>query len=355
MRVPLLLRRLLVASGAAVLFAGALVGGAASAAQADAPEITMSEQCGVAVFSWDTGTIGGDETWATTVLRNGVAIDRFEMRERGNRRYGATDRDTFVIQRAGLPDRNLVFRAPDGCADAPRLAVTADAHCHVLELHLANEGTTPITGLRLFSPAHPTPEELGPLAPGRVTLVRRLADGDNYLLASGEPGPEQVTWMVGTYRQPAGCGPEAVAVRIADACAGVQVDLTNRAEGAVRITVLVDGAATTHRWVSAGARDMFTEPAAVGAVVVVRNAELGLDLARHTVAARVCGSPTPGGPTDPSTAPSDPAGDPGAGGGLPVTGAPAIALLAAGGALLTAGTAVLLLARRRRIRFSEPS
>jgi hypothetical protein len=349
MRVPTSLRRLLLLPGAAALFAGALVVGAAPAAHADPPDITMSEECGVAVFSWDTGTIGGDETWATTVLRNGVAIDRFEMRERGNRRYGATDRDVFVVRRAGLPDRDLVYRAPDGCVDPPKITVTADAQCHVLELRVSNEGTAPVSGLRLYSPANPTAEELAPVAPGAVTLVLRLADGANFALVSGAAGPEMVTWMAGTYRRPAGCGPEAIAVEVADACDGVRIGLTSRADGATRITVLVDGVEATSRVVSARARDTFTVPAAPGAIVVVRNPELALDLARHTVVTVACESPTPGGGTDPGDGGDDGAG---AGGGLPVTGVPAVALIASGAVLVVAGAVFVLAFRRRRIRFS---
>ncbi|MEQ4302588.1 LPXTG cell wall anchor domain-containing protein [Plantactinospora sp. B6F1] len=352
MRVPTWLRSLLAAPGAAVLLAGGLILGSASPAHADPPPITLTERCGVAVLSWDTGTIGGEETWATTVLRNGVAVDRFEMRERGNRRYGAADRDAFVVRRAGLPDVNLMFREPDGCADVPRLTVTAGAQCHVLELRLSNEGTTAVTGLRLYTPASPAAEELAPVPPGAVTLVRRLADGDNYALVGGAPGPEQVTWMVGTYREPAGCGPDAIAVEVADACAGVRVALSSRADGATRVTVLVDGVAAVHRVVPARANDTFTVPAGPGAVVVVRNPELGLDLATHTVRAVPCGSPTPDGSAGPGSGPGGGDDDAGAGGGLPVTGTPAVALLVAGGLLLASGTAVLLVARRRRIRFT---
>lgn len=357
-RVPIRLRSLFAASGVAVLFAGGLVFGMASPAPADPPHITMSEECGSALFTWDTGTIGGDETWATTVLRNGVAVDEFQMRERGNRRYGAVDGDVFVVRRAGLPDRDMVYREPEGCADAPKLKVTAENLCHTLELHLSNEGSAPITGLRLLSAASPAPEELAPVEPGSVTLVRRLADGASYLLVSGTPGPAQVTWIAGTYRQAAGCGPEAIAAELADACDGVEVTLVSRADAATRVAILIDGAAVRHQVVPARATERFTLVAATGAVVVARNAELALDLATHTVAPAPCTSPTPSPSLSLSPSVSPEPGDgpgSGAGGGLPVTGAPGIALLVAGGALLAGGAVFLIVARRRRIRFTGSS
>lgn len=350
MRVSVILRRLLAVPVAGALAAGALVLGVPAPAQADPPRVSLDASCGVATLSWDTGTIGGGETWPTTVSRNDVVIDRFEMADRGSRRYGAVDDDVFVVRRDGLPDQDLVYRAPEGCADSAQLTVTARAECYGVELRLANAGTEAVTGLRLLSPAGPTAAELAPVAPGAVTLVLRLADGDNFVLASGGTGADMVTWFSGTYRMPVGCGPEAVTVTVTDACDGARIDVTNRAEGAVRVQVTVEGGGLTDRRVRPGDRDVFIVPAEPGAVVVVRDPELDIELARHTLAATPCpaaspsATPTDGGPDAP--------GDGGAGGGLPVTGAPAALLGAAGALVVGVGLVLLLVAHRRRTRFS---
>ena len=362
MRVPVLLRRLLALPVAAALAAGLLVLGVPAPAQADPPRVVLTASCGVAALTWDTGTIGGTETWQTAIRRNDVVIDRFEMRDRGGRRYGAVDGDLFVVRRDGLPDQELVFRAPEDCTGAAELTVTAATECYGVELRLANAGSGPVTGLRVLSPASPTPQELTPVAPGAVTVVLRLSDGDNYLLAGGGTGADMVTWFAGTYHAPAGCGPDAVSVTVTDACDGARIDATNRAEGAVRLRVVVDDVPTTDRVIRAGDRDDFTVPAAPGAVVVVRNLELDLELARHTLAATPCPSPSPTSTPSPTLSPSPsvtptdgvPAepGDGGSGGGLPVTGASTALLGAAGTLVVGAGVVLLLVARRRRTRFS---
>ncbi|GIJ24460.1 hypothetical protein [Micromonospora lutea] len=380
MRVPVLFRRLLALPLAGALVVGALILGVPTPAQADPPRVVLTASCGVAALSWDTGTIGGTETWPTTIRRNDVIIDRFEMTDRGSRRYGAVDGDVFVVRRDGLPDQNLVFRAPGGCTGAAQLTVTAQTECYGVELRLANAGSEPIRGLRLLSPAAPAPEELAPVAPGAATVVLRLADGDNYLLASGGTGSDMVTWFAGTYRVPAGCGPDAVSVAVTDACDGARIELTNRAEGAVLLRVTVDGRTAADRRIAAGARDVFTVPAEPGAEVVVRNLDLDLELARHTRTATPCppspsATPTDGGPGTPGTpgTPSTPGtpgtpsapgtpGTPGGpgdggsggddGGGLPVTGASVAMLVSAGALVVGAGLALLLAARRRRTRFS---
>ncbi|MEV2239217.1 hypothetical protein [Micromonospora sp. NPDC049891] len=357
MRDSVLLRRLLALPVAGVLAAGVLVLGAPAPAQADPPRVILAASCGVAALSWDTGTIGGTESWQTTIRRNDVVIDRFEMRDRGGRRYGAVDGDVFVVRRDGLPDQDLVFRAPEDCTGAAQLTVTAQTECYGVELRLANAGSEPVTGLRVLSPVSPTPGELAPVAPGAITVVLRLTDGDNYLLASGGTGADMVTWFAGTYRAPAGCGPDAVTVNVTDSCDGARIEVTSRAEGAVRVQVTVDGVAVMDRVIRASDRDVFTVPAEPGALVMVRNPDLGLELVRHTLAEELCPSPSP----SPSATSTDGAtGDPGdggpggggGGGGLPVTGA-SVAVLGATGALVVgAGAALLLVARRRRTRFS---
>ncbi len=199
--------RRLLGTTAAGLITGLLAGVLpAVSAAADPPLVVISPRCGAADLSWDTGTIGGDESWPTVVLRNGSRINEFTMQSRGAASYGASDGDVFTLQRAGLPEVTLVQRDPEGCA-APQLTVTAVAECAGLRLRLDSARPGPLAGLRLHSALDTGPEgtPLPPLAAGSTDLSFALPDGSPYAVFSGPAGSEAVLWYAGVFRSPDGC------------------------------------------------------------------------------------------------------------------------------------------------------
>lgn len=346
------LRRLVTLAVAAVVSAGGLLLGTSAPASADPPLLSFDELCGVAELSWDAGPVIGGEPLATTVLRNGVVLDRFGMGHRGRHRYGASDGDTFVVRRDGLPDDTFRYDAPDGCADAPRLAVGAADECFSVMLRLHNSGSTAIDGLLLQTRDVPAGRALPPVEPGVTEVPVSVADGDVFRLVSRSVGPDAALWWHHTHRRPAGCGPEAVRVTVTDGCRGARLDLTNRAEGVVRVEVVVgDSTVPYGRALAPGASDTVDLPLGPGTALVVRDAVTGVRFAEHTTAAAPCASPDgSGGGTDPPGTPGEPGG--GQAGGLPVTGAAATGYGAAGVLLAVAGVALFVLARRRRVRFT---
>jgi LPXTG-motif cell wall-anchored protein len=196
------------ASGVAIgLTVTALSIGWAAPAAADPPEVALTELCGVADLSWDSGTLDG-ASWATVVLRNGAPVAEFSMGSRGGLKLAAADGDRFTVQRAGLPDRTLLYEAPADCVPMP-LTVTATAECAGWRLTLANAGSEPITGLRLHSALDGSPAgaTLAPVAAGVTDLSFPLPAGSAYAVFSGPLGSDGVLWLSGTYRLPSGCAP----------------------------------------------------------------------------------------------------------------------------------------------------
>ncbi|GAA3951064.1 hypothetical protein [Actinoplanes auranticolor] len=346
------LRRLLTVAVAAVVSAGGLLLGTAAPAAADPPLLNFGELCGVAQLRWDAGPVLGGEPIATTVLRNGMVLDEFAMGNRGEHRYGAGDGDIFVVRRAGLPDETFDYQVPDDCADAPRLALTAADECFSVMLRLQNSGSTAVDGLLLQTGHDPAGRALPPVEPGVTEVPVAVADGAVFRLVSGSVGPGAVLWLQHTFRRPAGCGPGAVRVTVADDCRGSRLELRNQAEGVVRVEVVVGGSAVPYaRALAPGASDTVDLPLEPGSDLVVRDSVTGVRFAGHTTVAVPCASPSGSGPSGsaPPAAPGEPGG--GQAGGLAVTGAGAGAFVAAG-VLLAAGVALSLTARRRRVRFT---
>ncbi|MEV1145252.1 LPXTG cell wall anchor domain-containing protein [Micromonospora sp. NPDC049799] len=359
MRTPVLLRRLLGTAVGALLLIGGLVLGATGPAAADPPEIRFENLCGAVAFDWDTGTIGGDETWATTVLRDGVVIDEFEMRERGGQKYGARDGAVFEIRREGLPAREYLHRSPADCVDPPQLTVTAASECSSLLVTFGNLGTTPITGIQVLIEGVGG-RDVPPVATGSRDLHFRLADGARFYVVT-PLGSGFAHWFSGTYDRPERCTPDEVEVRFTDACDGVRVDLTSTAGGVFRVEVLAGGSVAGTAVLAAGGDARVDVTAAPGTAVLVRDVVGGSELGRHTVGEPACGTPTPTSdgstptPTSDGTAPTpdgSSAAPPGGGGGLPVTGASTTLFSLAGSLLVGTGVVLFLLARRRRLRFS---
>lgn len=207
MRSTVLLRRLLGSAVGTLLATGVLVLGVAAPASADPPEVRFEDRCGAVAFTWDTGTIGSDETWATTVLRGDVVVEEFDMRSRGDRVYAARDGDIFEMRREGLHPASFVHRAPDGCAGGPALTVTATSECSSLLLAFTNTGDTPVTGLQVLLTGVGA-RDVPPLDPGSVDLRYTLADGAGFYVRGPLAGGGWADWLSGTYQQPADCASE---------------------------------------------------------------------------------------------------------------------------------------------------
>ncbi|WP_406074665.1 hypothetical protein [Micromonospora sp. NBC_01638] len=363
MRTPVLLRRLLGTAVGSLLLLGGLVLGATTPAGADPPEIRFENLCGAVAFDWDTGTIGGDETWATTVLRDGEVIDEFEMRARGGQKYGARDGARFEIRREGLPARDYLHRSPDDCVNPPQLTVAAASECSALLLTFGNLGATPITGIQVLIEGVGG-RDVAPVATGSRNEHLGLADGARFYVVT-PLGSGFAYWISGTYDKPERCTPDEVEVRFTDGCDGVRVDLTSTAGGVFRVEVLAGSSVAGTAVLAAGGDARVDVPAVPGTAVLVRDAVGGSELGRHTVGEPVCGTPTPtptsdGGtptptPTSDGTTPGGSSGAPpasGGGGGLPVTGARTTLFALAGSLLVGTGAVLFLLARRRRLRFT---
>jgi LPXTG-motif cell wall-anchored protein len=350
-RPPTAIRRLLGAVAGSLLLAGGLVAATAGPAAADPPELTLVNRCGAVEFSWDTGTIGGDERWPTTVLRNGTVIDEFAMGSRGDATYGALDGDSFEIRREGLPERGFAHEAPDGCAGVPALTVTAADECFSLRLTFANAADTPATGLQVLVPGD-APREVDPVGFGSLDLHLGLRTGDPFQVRGPVPGGGWATWLTGRYNQPARCTPDAVQVRFTDVCDGVRVDLASTAGGVIRVEAVVSAGTGGGAVLPPGGTGRIDVAAVPGTTVVVRDAVAGAELATHTIGSPACGSAEPTEPPVGTAPPTGPGAGPGAGGGLPVTGASAVAVSVAGVLLVGAGAVLFGLARRRRLRFT---
>ncbi|MCX4390062.1 LPXTG cell wall anchor domain-containing protein [Micromonospora peucetia] len=346
------IRRMLAAAAALLLTGGVVVGLAAPAA-ADPPEVRLLNLCGAVDFTWSTGTIGGDESWPTTVLRNGAVIDEFVMRDRGGATYVAGDGDIFEIRREGLPERTYAHRVPDGCTGAPELTATAKDECFSLVLTFVNGGDTPVTGLQMLLPGS-APRELDPVGPGSIAQFFDLADGDPFQVRGPVPGGGWATLLSGRYHQPERCTPDAVKVRFTDVCDGVRVDLASTAGGVIRVETIAPGGTGGGALLAPGDTGRIDVVAAPGTVVQVRDAVTGVEFGRHTIGTSTCGSPDPSptGAEPGGTEPPSPGGGPGTGGGLPVTGVRTALFSVAGLLLLSAGAVLFLLARRRRLRFT---
>ncbi|SCG62205.1 LPXTG-motif cell wall anchor domain-containing protein [Micromonospora halophytica] len=200
-------RRLSVLAAATLMTIGGLLLGTATPAVADPPMVNFTDLCGAVGFSWDTGTIGGDDRWQTTVVRNDAVIDEFSMRSRGSAEYGASDGDLFEIRREGLPTSSYLHRTPEGCTDAPLLTVTPASGCDGLVLSFSNEGTRPVPGIQVLADGYP-PWEVAPLAPGRTELELPLVDGDPFYVRGPRAGGGWSTWLTGTHVRPADCAVE---------------------------------------------------------------------------------------------------------------------------------------------------
>ncbi|MBQ0904095.1 hypothetical protein [Micromonospora sp. U21] len=364
MRTPVLFRRLLGTAVGSLLLIGSLVLGATAPAGADPPEIRFENLCGAVAFEWDTGTIGGDETWATTVLRDGVVIDEFEMRARGGREYGARDGALFEIRREGLPARDYLHRSPDDCVDPPQLTVAATSECSSLLLTFGNLGTNPITGIQVLIEGVGG-RDVAPLGTGSRDEHHRLPDGARFHVVT-PLGSGVASWFSGTYVKPERCTPDEVEVRFTDGCDGVRVDLTSTAGGVYRVEVIAGGGVAGTAVLAAGGDARVDVTATPGTSVLVRDAVGGSELGRHTVGEPACATPTatPTGitptPTSDGTAPTPgrSSGAPpatGDGGGLPVTGARTALFSLAGSLLAGSGMVLFLLARSRRLPFTGTS
>lgn len=349
-------RRLVTTVTATLLMIGGLVIGGVAPAAADPPEIRFENRCGSVGFAWDTGTIGGGDAWPTTVLRDGTLIDEFVMGARGDADYAARDGEVFEIRREGLPERTFVHRSPDGCVDAPLLAVSPANECFSLMLVFVNEGTAPVTGLQVLV-AGAAPRDVGPRYPGRTETHHPVGDGERFYVRSPLAGGGWVTWLTGIYDRPERCTPDSVEVRYTDGCDGVRIDLANAAAGVIRVTVQDGDRTVGATTLAPGGTGRIDVVAAAGTELLVRDVVAGNELGRYVVAEPACGTPTPTEPTPTGPALTEPGGSvpPGAGGGLPVTGAQTALLSGAGVLLVGVGVVLFLVARRRRLRFTpEP-
>ncbi|PZV96493.1 LPXTG-motif cell wall anchor domain-containing protein [Micromonospora phaseoli] len=197
-------RRLSALAAATLLTIGGLFLGTATPAVADPPTVNFTDLCGAVGFSWDTGTIGGDDGWQTTVLRNDIVIDEFSMQSRGSVQYGARDGDRIEIRREGLPASSYLHRTPEGCTDAPLLTVTPTSGCDGLTLSFGNEGTRPVSGIQVLAEGY-EPWEVAPLAPGRTELELPLVDGDRFYVRGPLADGDWSIWLTGTHLRPTDC------------------------------------------------------------------------------------------------------------------------------------------------------
>ncbi len=195
--------RALATAACAILTAGVVVATAVPAA-ADPPELHFESVCGAVVFSWDTATIGDDDSWATTVVRGTVVIEEFVMRARGDRDYGAADGDVFAVRRAGLPERTFVHEAPKPCTGSPALTVTAASDCSALHLTFTNGGTAPVSGLQLLADRD-APRDLAAIEPGEDVQSIDLPDGLPFMIRGPGVTGGWVTWFIGAHTRPGGC------------------------------------------------------------------------------------------------------------------------------------------------------
>ncbi|WP_144120860.1 LPXTG cell wall anchor domain-containing protein [Catellatospora sichuanensis] len=216
---------------AALVVAAAVVGSAAPAS-ADPPELSFVNLCGSVSLTWDTGTIGDTEDWATTVLRGSVLVEQFRMPSRGDREYGAIDGDVFEIRREGLPPRSFVHEAPEGCDSAPRLSVVASSDCTGLQLSFTNTGTTAVAGVQLLA-GSPVPQDLAPIGVGSHTLTFSLADGTPFYVRGPGAGGGWLTWIVGAYDKPAACSTRTPTPAASASPPGGTLPVTGTAAGPV--------------------------------------------------------------------------------------------------------------------------
>ncbi|GGM38155.1 hypothetical protein GCM10011608_23520 [Micromonospora sonchi] len=368
MRTISVLRRVLATLGITAVVGGAVVAGSAAPALAE-PDLTvrLTAECGAAVLTFGEATPGLPGVLNVTVHRNGVGAESTVVDQGGTKRYGASDGDTFTVHLpGGRPAQSLRYAAPAGC-DTPKLQVAVLQDCYGIEVRVINTGAVPATGLKVASPVGPLLVELDPVTSD--AMFRRhypLPDDAPYAVFSGEVDGGAL-WASGRYRQPQGCGPESVTARFTDRCGEVRIDLTNRARGGVRLEVLVGGAVVASPSIPADSSDTVAVPASSGDRVVVRDAVLGTEIARHTAGRCPSATPSPGGDGSPSATPSpggdeEPSATPspdedaspsvtpspsGAAGGLPLTGGPVLRLLGAAVLIVAAGVALLLIARRR--------
>lgn len=346
---------------AAVLFVGTLIFAHAAPAHADPPELQLVPFCGGTVLQWDTGTIGGSESWATTVLRNDDVVEQFEMHERGQVRYGASDGDIFFVRRAGLPEVSLVYEMPADCGDIPQLSISVVNECFALKIDVTNASSAVAENLRIYTRTNPDGTALPDVSNGTASVYQALSDGETFVIAENLAGPGTKLWIIGTYEKPEGCGPGSITATFTDNCDSIAIAIANSSSGVIRSEVIIGDIPVFGQSIAPHGTATLTTAATIGTPIVVRDAVIGTEYARH-ISGASCPSASPSIPpsAEPSTQPSVTASS-NAGGAstspsssptaspdtLPVTGPQAAGLLAAGGVLLAAGLALFVLSRRR--------
>ncbi|PZG01513.1 LPXTG cell wall anchor domain-containing protein [Micromonospora deserti] len=356
------LRRALAATAASVTIAAGLVLAVATpAVAADLPDIRPANLCGALRFDWgpDEPVLGDSGPGTTTVLRNGVVVDEFQMGPRGDYQIGAVHTDVIELRWPEL-GRSDSFRYldPGGCENPPRLRITPKDTCFRVALKLENNGSAPIEGLTLLVSVPPHERPLPAPDPGTSHQYVPLADGDRYGVRSTLPDGSHAIWLLGTFRQPAGCDREHITVQVTEICGGVRMRVDNGAGGDVVLDVRIEGHGRVRsQEVLARSAEIFEVPAPRGSVLLMGDVTGNLDFGSHTVAGTSCATPATDPTHSPTAGPSTDAPGGGGGGdgdGLPVTGFQTAALAAGGVLMAVAGLALLIIVRRRRLWFTAP-
>ncbi|MEV0724744.1 hypothetical protein AB0I37_18420 [Micromonospora purpureochromogenes] len=173
------------------------------------------------------------------------------------------------------------------------------------------------------------------LRPGRTVADILVPAGYYGLIVTIGGGPDPLTsyeWVV-----PGRCG--TADIRSRSTCDALVIVVANPADGpTLAITFDPSRGREQKRTLEPESRVEVSFRAVAGLAVVLRSDKFD----------------PPGTPNGPYAwkQPADCDSDAGAGGGLPVTGMPVGGLLAGAGLLLTVGTTLLVLARRRRVRFT---
>jgi hypothetical protein len=330
-----------------------------------APTVSFTDRCGFVLIQIEN--LGP----ADIILeRNGVSVRTIKGSPEPidtSQTLGAADGDELVVDlKHTSADPTHTYRKPAGCA-APSVQIAVRNACEgTLVVETSNTGSARITDFALY---HTDPDE--PLAQltipvGKATFPVAVTAGRTIFLARPvvETKLGYVVWQEISSRNIA-CAPDSIEARFTDDCNRVQInvratdpDQSPWAYLAARAPAEADGTVEVNA-VDAGSPGSHSLPAAIGddepfAVLAVTGHPVD-----GSVPAESWTGLSPGlfitlvAEHQHAPVASCAGGGGGDDGGLPVTGFQAALAAAIGLGLLGTGVLLVLIVRRRRIRFSS--